>query len=153
MKGRGMLAYCPLLCMLMAAAVTGGARPASAQSYPTQTITFQVAFAAGGIADVVARLVGQKLSERLGHTVVVENRAGAGGNLAAKAVSGAAPDGQTILATTTSLAVDETATKNKGFSANDLRPIAVVAFSPDVLAVYPSNPAKDLKEFVANGKS
>src|SRR5262249_23142384 len=66
MKGRGMLACRPLLCMLMAAAVTGGARPASAQPYPTQTITFQVAFAAGGIADVVARLVGQKLSERLG---------------------------------------------------------------------------------------
>jgi tripartite-type tricarboxylate transporter receptor subunit TctC len=84
--------------------------------------------------------------------VVVENRGGAGGNLAAKAVSGAAPDGHTILATTTSLAVNETATKNKGFSADDLRPIAIVAFSPDVLAVHPSNPAKDLREFVKSGK-
>ena len=128
------------------------AHPAGAQTYPTQTITLQVAFAAGGIADVVARLVGQKLSERFGQAVVVENRGGAGGNLAAKAVSGAAPDGYTILATTTSLAVNETATKNKGFSVDDLRAIAIVAFSPDVLAVHPSNPAKDLKEFVANGK-
>jgi tripartite-type tricarboxylate transporter receptor subunit TctC len=132
--------------------VAGLAQPAGAQSYPTQNITFQVAFAAGGIADVVARLVGQKLGERLGHTVVVENRGGAGGNIAAKNVSGAAADGYTILATTTGLAVNETASKNKGFSVDDLRPIAIVAFSPDVLAVHPSNPAKDLKEFIANGK-
>ncbi|MGA7486176.1 MAG: tripartite tricarboxylate transporter substrate binding protein [Xanthobacteraceae bacterium] len=128
-------------------------QPAWAQAYPTQNITLQVAFAAGGIADVVARLVGQKLSERLGHTVVVENRGGAGGNLAAKSVSGAAADGYTILATTTSLAVNETATKNKGFSVDDLRAIAIVAISPDVLAVHPSNPAKDLKEFIRNGKA
>ena len=148
-----MLRFRAALCLLLAATISALARPASAQSYPTQTITFQVAFAAGGIADVVARLVGQKLSERLGHTVVVENRGGAGGNLAAKAVSGAAPDGHTILATTTSLAVNETATKNKGFSAEDLRAIAIVAFSPDVLAIHPSNPAKDLREFIQNGKA
>jgi tripartite-type tricarboxylate transporter receptor subunit TctC len=138
--------------VLAALGLVGFARPAWAQTYPTQNITFQVGFAAGGIADVVARLVGQKLTERLGHTVVVENRGGAGGNLAAKSVSGAAPDGYTILATTTGLAVNETATKNKGFSVDDLRPIAIVAFSPDVLAVHPSNPAKDLREFVQNGK-
>jgi tripartite-type tricarboxylate transporter receptor subunit TctC len=139
--------------LLLVASATGVVQPVAAQTFPTQTITFQVAFAAGGIADVVARLVGQKLSERLGHTVVVENRGGAGGNLAAKAVSGAAPDGHTILATTTSLAVNETATRNKGFSADDLRAIAIVAFSPDVLAVHPSNPAKDLREFVNSGRS
>lgn len=66
-------------------------------------------------------------------------------------MSGAAADGYTLLATTTSLAINETATRNKGFSVNDLRTIAIVAFSPDVLAVHPSNPAKDLKEFVRNG--
>ena len=104
-----MLAFRAALCVLLSATISALAPPASAQSYPTQTITFQVGFAAGGIADVVARLVGQKLSERLGHTVVVENRGGAGGNLAAKAVTGATPDGHTILATTTSLAVNETA--------------------------------------------
>src|SRR5947209_15881320 len=70
----GMPAYRPMLCMLLATALIGGAQPARTQTYPTQTITLQVAFAAGGIADVVARLVGQKLSQRLGHTVVVENR-------------------------------------------------------------------------------
>ena len=148
-----MLAYCPMLCILAAGIITVGAQPTSAQGYPTQTITFQVAFAAGGIADVVARLAGQKLSERLGYTVVVENRGGAGGNLAAKSVSGAASDGHSILVTTTSLAVNETTTRNKGFSVNDLRTIAIVAFSPDVLAVHHSNPAKDLGEFIKNAKS
>jgi tripartite-type tricarboxylate transporter receptor subunit TctC len=146
-------AFRAMLCLFLMASAIGLAQPVSAQTFPTQTITFQVAFAAGGIADVVARLVGQSLSGRLGHAVVVENRGGAGGNLAAKSVSLAAPDGHTILATTTSLAVNETATRNKGFSADDLRPVAIVAFSPDVLAVHPSNPAKDLRDFVKSGKS
>jgi tripartite-type tricarboxylate transporter receptor subunit TctC len=128
------------------------ARPCAAQSYPAQNVTMVVAFAAGGIADVVARLVGQKLTERLGQTVVVENRGGAGGNLAAKAVSSAAPDGYMILATTSALAVNETASKNKGFSTDDLSAIAIVAISPDVLAVHPSNPAKDLRQFIAAAK-
>jgi tripartite-type tricarboxylate transporter receptor subunit TctC len=153
-KGYFMPLLYPVRSICLAALVVAVLAPsfASAQGYPTQNITFQVAFAAGGIADVVARLVGQKLGERLGHTVVVENRGGAGGNIAAKAVSGATPDGYTILATTTGLAVNETASKNKGFSVDDLRTVAIVAFSPDVLAVHPSNPAKDLKEFIKNGK-
>src|SRR2546426_3571021 len=75
--------------LLMGLVIAGGAQTAWAQAYPAQAITFVVGFAAGGIADVVARLVGQRLSERLGQTVVVENRGGAGGNLAAKAVSAA----------------------------------------------------------------
>ena len=150
-----MLAFCVARRALAAAAlvVAGLAQPGRAQTYPAQNITFTVAFAAGGIADVIARLVGQKLGARVGHTVVVENRGGAGGNLAARAVSAAAPDGYTILATTTALAVNETASKNKGFSIADLRAVAIVAFSPDVLAVHPSNPAKDLNEFIGNGKA
>jgi tripartite-type tricarboxylate transporter receptor subunit TctC len=138
--------------VLAAVAAIALAQPAAAQNYPAQNITFVVAFPAGGLADVIARLVGQKLTERLGHTVVTENRGGAGGNLAGRAVSAAAPDGYTILATTTALAVNETASKNRGFSVNDLRAVAIVAMSPDVLAVHPSNPAKDLKEFLANAR-
>jgi tripartite-type tricarboxylate transporter receptor subunit TctC len=139
--------------LLAALAAASLAPPAAAQApYPARNITFVVAFAAGGIADVVARLVGQKLTERLGHTIIAENRGGAGGNLAGRAVSQAAPDGYTILATTTALAVNETASKNKGFSVNDLRAVAIVAASPDVLAIHPSNPAKDLKQFIANGR-
>jgi tripartite-type tricarboxylate transporter receptor subunit TctC len=138
--------------VLAAIAATAMTQPAAAQTYPSQNINFVVAFPAGGIADVVARLVGLKLQERLRQTVVVENRGGAGGNIAAKLVTGAAPDGYTILATTTGLAANETASKNKGFSVNELRPVAIVAMSPDVLAINPKNPAKDLKEFIANGK-
>ena len=138
--------------LVLAVIVAGMSQPAAAQTYPSQNITVMVAFAAGGIADVIGRLVGQKLSERVKQTVVVENRGGAGGNLAAKAVSGAAPDGYTILATTSALAVSETATRNKGFSTDDLLAVAIVALSPDVIAIHPSNPAKDLREFINNGK-
>jgi tripartite-type tricarboxylate transporter receptor subunit TctC len=137
---------------LTAVAALLPAKPASAQDYPTRNITMIVGFAAGGAADLIARLVGQKLSERLGRTVVVENRGGAAGNIAGKTVSNAAPDGYTLLTMTSSLAISETASKNKGFSVDDLRAVAIVAISPYVYAVHPSNPAKDLKEFVANGK-
>src|SRR5215510_2712947 len=138
----------------VAVAMVAPAKAGQAEaSYPAQNITFVVSFAAGGIADVVARLVGQRLSERLGQPVVVENRVGAGGNLAAKSVAAAAPDGYTILATTSALAVSETASRNKGFSTNDLDVVAIVAISPDVLAVHPANPARDLKEFIAAART
>jgi len=129
------------------------AHPATAQSYPSQNVTVIVAFPAGGLADIIGRLVSSKLDGRLKQSVVVENRGGAGGNIAAKAVAGAAPDGYTLLATTSGLAANLTASKNRGFEQSDLRPVAFVAFSPDVIAVHPSNPAKDLKEFIANAKT
>jgi tripartite-type tricarboxylate transporter receptor subunit TctC len=130
----------------------GLVQPAAAQTYPSQNITIMVAFPAGGLADLIARLVSNKLAERVKQGVVVENRGGAGGNIAAKQVTGAAPDGYTVLATTSALAVNATASKNKGFEVSDLRPVAIVAISPDVLAVNPDNPAKTLKEFIANAK-
>src|SRR5262249_26617973 len=113
-----------LRALLAAVAVVALGTPSHAQTYPSQNITFVVAFAAGGIADVVARYIGLKPRGRLGQPVVIENRGGAGGNLAAKNVSAAAPDGYTILATTSALAVSEVATKNKGFSVNDFTTIA-----------------------------
>ena len=82
----------------------------------------------------------------------MENRGGAGGNLAARAVATAAPDGYTILATTSALAVNDTASRTKGYATEDLRTVALVAMSPDVLAVHPSNPARDLREFIAAAK-
>jgi tripartite-type tricarboxylate transporter receptor subunit TctC len=127
-------------------------QPSLAQNYPSQNVTMLVAFPAGGLADLIARLVATKLEARLKQSVIVENRGGAGGNIAAKMVFGAAPDGYTILATTTGLAVNMTASKNRGFEMADIRPIAIVAISPDVIAVHPSNPAKTLKEFIANAK-
>jgi len=137
---------------LLLLVLTGSAPPALAQTYPSQNISLVVPFAAGGISDVVGRLVGQKISERLGRTVVVENRGGAGGNLGARVVAQASPDGYTLLATTSAIAVNDSASRNKGYATEDLRPVAFVAISPDVIAVHPSNPARDLKQFVASAR-
>jgi tripartite-type tricarboxylate transporter receptor subunit TctC len=154
MKGNAMTKLRTTCRILALAAVAAPmlARPVPAQEYPARNINMLVGFAAGGAADVIARLVGQKLGERFSRTIVIENRGGASGNLAAKQVATAAPDGYTLLTMTSSLAVSETASKNKGYSVDDLRPIAIVAISPYVYAVHPSNPAKDLKEFIANGQ-
>ena len=129
-------------------------RPASADTYPASKITIIVAFAAGGFADTMARLVAQGLSERLHQSVVVENRAGGGGNIAAALVARAAPDGYTLLATTTALAINETLFENKQFSASDLKTVAMVASSPEALATSSDNPAGNLPEFIKamNGK-
>jgi len=128
---------------------------AGAQPYPARDITFIVAFAPGGVADTLARIVGKGLSERLGRTVVVENRGGAGGNIAAAAVARAAPDGYTLLVTTTAVAINETLRPNKGFVASDLKPIAIVASSPESLVTGPGNPAANLADLLkaAKGKS
>src|SRR5580700_2322641 len=127
---------------------------AGAQTYPANKITIIVAFAPGGIADTLARLIGQGLSDRLHQPVVVENRGGAGGNIAAGLVARAAPDGYTLLATTTALAINATLFENKPFSTDDLKTVAMVASSPESLATGPDNPAKNLTEFLKamNGK-
>ena len=125
---------------------------AAQQLKPTQPLTFVVAFAPGGVADGIARLVGQKLGSRLGQRVLIENRGGAGGNLAAKLAASAEPDGHTILVTTTAVAINESLYKRKGYEAGDLQTIAIVASTPEVLTVHASNPAKTLKDFVEGAK-
>ncbi len=137
------------LTAAMSVAVFAASQPAVAQSFPSRNITLVVGFAAGGVADGIGRLVGQKLSERLGQNVIVENRGGAGGNIAAKAVTGATPDGHTLLVTTTGLAINQTMHKNKGFDAADLTTVAIAASSPEVLATHPDNPGKHLGEYIA----
>ncbi len=128
---------------------------ADAQPYPARDITFVVAFAPGGVADTVARFVAQGVAAKLKRNVIVENRGGAGGNIAAASVARAAPDGYTLLVTTTALAINETLTPNKGFSATELKTIAIVASSPESLVTNASNPAGNLAEFLqaAKGKS
>ncbi len=128
---------------------------ADAETYPSNKITLVVAFAAGGVADTLARMVGQGLSERLHQAVVVENRGGAGGNIAAGVVAHAAPDGYTLLVTTTALAINETLRETKQFSASDFKTIAIVASSPEALVTSASNPANNLADFVkaAKGKT
>src|SRR5262245_5557474 len=124
-----------------------------AQQYPTKRITFVVAFAPGGIADTLARLIAHGIETRLGQVIVVENRPGAGGNVAAGAVSGAPPDGYTLLVTTTALAINLTLHKNKLFTADDLKTVAIVASSPEALLVNPNNPAQSLADLVNSAKS
>ena len=128
------------------------APPAAGGAYPAQNITFVVSFSAGGVADVIARMVAQKAAERTGWTIVVENRGGAGGNLAARMVSRANADGYTVLATTTALVINASAARNKGFAVEDLTPVTIVAASPDVIVVHPSSSARTLAEFVADHK-
>ena len=128
------------------------ATPAAAQTYPTRDITCIVAFAPGGVADTIARLLAQGLGPKLGRTVVVENRGGAGGNIAASAVARAAPDGYTLLVTTTALAINETLRKNNGFSTSELKTIAIVASSPEAMVSGPSNSAANLADFVKSVK-
>jgi tripartite-type tricarboxylate transporter receptor subunit TctC len=132
-----------------------GCGGAQAASYPADKITVVVAFAPGGIADTLARLIGQGLSERLHQSVVVENRGGAGGNIAASYVARANPDGYTLLATTTALAINETLFADKQFSATDFKTVAIAASSPEALVTSPDNPAKDLPAFVKamNGRT
>lgn len=145
--------FSTMLCTLpLAAAAFAVAAPAVAQDYPTGNINLLVGFAPGGATDTIARVVGQELGERLGVTVVVENRGGASGAIASRAVSTSPADGYTIAVTTSSLAISETANPNKGFSVNDLRPVAIVALSPYVFSVNPANPATTLAEFLANAK-
>jgi tripartite-type tricarboxylate transporter receptor subunit TctC len=132
-----------------------GSSQASAQPYPSRDITFIVAFAPGGVADTVARFVAQGVGTKLGRNVIVENRGGAGGNIAAATVARAAPDGYTVLVTTTALAINETLRKNNGFTAADFKTIAIVASSSEALATGSGNPANNLAEFIkeAKGKS
>ena len=133
----------------------GALSQAQAQPYPARDITFVVAFAPGGVADTVARFVAQGVSAKLGRNVVVDNRGGAGGNIAAQAVARAAPDGYTLLVTTTALAINETLTPNKGFAATDLTSVAIVASSPECFATGEGTAANNLAEFLKSvqGKS
>jgi tripartite-type tricarboxylate transporter receptor subunit TctC len=152
MEGKDMTKLTNTLRSLLLAAAATAAAPALAQDYPTGNINFLVGFAPGGATDTIARVVGQELSERLGVAVVVENRGGASGAIASRAVSMSPADGYTVAVTTSSLAISETANPNKGFSVNDLRPVAIVALSPYVFSVNPSNPATTLAEFITNGR-
>ena len=109
-----------------------------------------VAFAAGGYADSVARIIGARLGEKLGQTIVIENRGGAGGNIAGAAVAHAAPDGYTLLVTTGSIAVNDAYYKNKPFAASELKAIAIPGGAPETLSVKPDHPAKTLADLIAS---
>jgi len=134
-------------------AICGWPRCALGQEYPSKPIHLVVSFVPGGPTDVIGRLLAQELSKRFGQAVVVENRGGAGGNIAAKYVAGVAADGYTLLVTTSALAVNQTLYKDPGYQlARDFSPISLVAWSPNVLVVPPSTPANNLSDFIRDNR-
>jgi tripartite-type tricarboxylate transporter receptor subunit TctC len=142
---------------LLAALLFAAAAPAWGQTpaYPTKAVRIVVGFAPGGSTDITARIVAQKLTDLWGQTVVVDNRPGASGMIAAELTAKAAPDGYTLLASPqTSTAVAPSLYPKIAYDPlRDFAPITVVASSPQLLVVHPSLPAKSFKEFVALAKS
>jgi len=126
---------------------------AHGQEYPTKPVRVVVAFAVGGFADGVARLVGQKLSEQLGQPVVIDNRGGAGGNIAAKLVAGAPPDGFTLLVNTAAMSINVSLYKNPGYDFRDFVPVALTGSTPGLFAVHASNPAGSLQDLIRTAKA
>jgi tripartite-type tricarboxylate transporter receptor subunit TctC len=136
-----------------AAALSALSPLVKAQTYPMRPIRLIVGFPPGYATDIVARLIAQALSERLGQQVAVENHPGAATNIAAEEVVNAAPDGYTLLAMTVTNAVNATLYKNLNFDiTRDIAPIIATFTSPNVLVVTPSLPAKTLPEFIAYAK-
>ena len=137
-----------------AVAVPPISRGAAALDYPTQPVRVVVGFAPGGTTDVVARLIGQRLSERLGQPFIVENRPGAGTNIATEEVLRARPDGYTLLLVTVSNAVNASLFKDLSFNfLRDAAPVAGIMQVPNVVIVNPAVPVKTLPEFIAYAKA
>jgi tripartite-type tricarboxylate transporter receptor subunit TctC len=137
-----------------AAALPAVARIARAQAYPSRPVRIIGGASAGGGIDIVARLMGQWLSERLGQQFIIENRAGAGTNIATEAVVRAAPDGYTLLLAFSSNATNATFYERLNFNfIRDINPVASVMRVPNIVLVHPSVPAKTIPEFIAYAKA
>jgi len=132
-----------------------GLTPNAASAYPTRPVTLVLGFAPGGPSDVMARVFSRKLEQVLGQPVVIENRSGAGGNIAGESVARATPDGYTILlANSGILAANAQLYKRTGFDAErDFAPITRVGAQANVLVINPAIPAKTLGEFIAYAKA
>lgn len=130
------------------------ALPAFAQSFPARPLRLVVPYAAGGSTDVLARIVGQKLTENLGQAVVIDNRTGAGTLIATGIVAHAAPDGYTLLMATPPLVVADALYKSVPFDvARDFAPVTNVAATSNVLVVHPSVTAQSARELIAMAKA
>jgi tripartite-type tricarboxylate transporter receptor subunit TctC len=137
-----------------AAALPVLSRVAPALDYPTRPVRLILSFPAGGPNDVVGRLLGQWLSERLGHPFIIENRSGAGGTVGTEVVVRAAPDGYTLLQVNTPNAINATLYDNLSYNfIRDIVPVASIIRTPLVMEVNPSFPAKALPEFIAFAKA
>src|SRR3954452_22305424 len=137
-----------------AAALPAISRFAWGQAYPARPLRIIVGLAAGGGTDIVARLIGQWLSDRLGQSFVVENRPGANGNIATEAVVNAPADGYTLLAVSPGAAINTSLYDKLNFEfLRDIAPVAGIIRVPNVLAVSPSVPAKSVPEFIAYARA
>jgi Tripartite tricarboxylate transporter family receptor len=136
-----------------AAALPAVSRFAGAQSYPTRAVHLIEGFGAGGAPDIVARLIGQSLSEQLGQSFVVQNRSGASSSIATEAVVRASPDGYTLLLVTTANAVNATMLKLKFDFVRDIAPVAGIVRVPLVMEVHPSVSARTAAELIAYAKA
>ena len=137
-----------------AAALPVVSRVARAQAYPSRPVRWIVPFPSGGGADIPARLLGQWLSERLGQPFVVENRAGAAGNIGTEAVVNSSPNGYTLLHTTSANMINATLYDHLNFNfLRDIAPVASIMRVPGVMVVNPSVPAKTVPEFIAYAKA
>jgi tripartite-type tricarboxylate transporter receptor subunit TctC len=142
------------LHLAVAAALPAVSRIARAQSYPTRPVRIIVGFAPGGGNDIMARLIGQWLSQRLGQQFVVENRPGAATNVATEAVVNAPPDGYTLLLASLPNASNATLYENLKFNfIDDIAPVAGIARDPFAIEVHPSVPVKTVPEFIAHAKA
>jgi tripartite-type tricarboxylate transporter receptor subunit TctC len=129
-------------------------RIAGAQSYPTRPVHLIVSVAAGGSPDIIGRLMAQWLSDQLGQPFVVDNRAGAAGNIGTEFVLKAAPDGYTLLLALSANAINASLYKDLQFNfIRDAAPIASIATIPLIMEVNPSVPAKTIPEFIAYAKA
>jgi tripartite-type tricarboxylate transporter receptor subunit TctC len=129
-------------------------RGAGAQSYPVRQVRLISGFPAGGPNDIIARLLAQWLSERLGQPFVVENRTGAGNNIATEAVVRAAPDGYTLLMVSTPNAINATLYEKLSFNfIRDIAPVAAIIEVPNLMVVNPAVPARTVPEFIAYAKA
>jgi tripartite-type tricarboxylate transporter receptor subunit TctC len=125
-----------------------------AQSYPSRPVRIVVGYPAGGVSDILARLVGQRLSERLGRAFVVDNRPGAGSNIATEFVVRAAPDGHTLLLAGVANAINVTLYADLSFNfIRDITPVALIESAPLVMEVHPSVPATTVPEFIAYARA
>ena len=140
--------------IVLAAAALAVAGTVGGQSFPSRSVTLTVGFAPGGGTDTAARIIAQKLSGNLGQSVVVDNKAGAGGNLAAQHIAMAAPDGYTIHLTSVGpMSVSPHLVKDLAFDPKrDIAPITMGVVFPNVMVVHSGVPAKTLDEFVALAK-
>src|SRR5271166_4429158 len=149
----GVSARAVALAAAMAVGLAGTARAQNdpAASYPNRIIKIVVGFAAGGGNDIIARIVGQKLQEALGQSVIIENKVGAGGRLAAESVAAAPPDGYTLLvgASGAMSIIPAISVKPPYDTLKQFAPVSMLASFPLILTVYPSHPARNVQELVA----